>query len=78
MWDHIAYRIKYVPHPHAGDKWCIYPSYDFTHCICDSLENITHSLCSLEFDVSNIYFIYIYIIISFGKKGSKGIIQLAG
>jgi len=51
MWDHVAYRIKYVPHPHAGDKWCIYPSYDFTHCICDSLENITHSLCSLEFDV---------------------------
>ncbi len=51
MWDHVAYRIKYTPHPHAGDKWCIYPSYDFTHCICDSLENITHSLCSLEFEV---------------------------
>jgi len=51
MWDHVAYRIRYVPHPHAGDKWCIYPSYDFTHCICDSLENITHSLCSLEFEV---------------------------
>jgi glutaminyl-tRNA synthetase len=51
LWDHVAYRVKYVPHPHAGDKWCIYPSYDFTHCICDSLENITHSLCSLEFEV---------------------------
>src|SRR5690606_29534932 len=44
-------RIKYTPHPHAGDKWCIYPSYDYTHCIIDSLENITHSLCTLEFGV---------------------------
>ncbi|ELR22833.1 glutamine-tRNA ligase [Acanthamoeba castellanii str. Neff] len=51
LWDHVAYRVKFVPHPHAGDKWCIYPSYDFTHCICDSIENITHSLCSLEFEV---------------------------
>ncbi|KAM7487651.1 hypothetical protein LguiB_025135 [Lonicera macranthoides] len=46
MYDLIAYRIKasFTPHPHAGDKWCIYPSYDFSHCIVDSLENITHSL----------------------------------
>eukprot|EP01103_Thecamoeba_quadrilineata_P019927 TRINITY_DN8303_c0_g1_i1.p1 TRINITY_DN8303_c0_g1~~TRINITY_DN8303_c0_g1_i1.p1 ORF type:complete len:833 (-),score=227.45 TRINITY_DN8303_c0_g1_i1:32-2500(-) len=51
MWDHVAYRIKYTPHPHVGDAWCIYPSYDYTHCICDSLENITHSMCSLEFGV---------------------------
>eukprot|EP01087_Luapelamoeba_hula_P007139 TRINITY_DN1734_c0_g1_i2.p1 TRINITY_DN1734_c0_g1~~TRINITY_DN1734_c0_g1_i2.p1 ORF type:complete len:788 (+),score=172.90 TRINITY_DN1734_c0_g1_i2:287-2365(+) len=51
MWDHVAYRIKYTPHPHVGDKWCIYPSYDFTHCLCDSMENITHSLCSLEFEI---------------------------
>jgi len=50
MKDLIAYRIKYTPHPHAGDKWCIYPSYDYTHCIIDSLENITHSLCTLEFE----------------------------
>mmetsp|Transcript_3801 Transcript_3801/g.5308 ORF Transcript_3801/g.5308 Transcript_3801/m.5308 type:complete len:764 (+) Transcript_3801:110-2401(+) len=50
MRDLIAYRIKYHPHPHAGDKWCIYPSYDYTHCINDSLENITHSLCTLEFE----------------------------
>jgi len=68
MWDHVAYRIKYVPHPHAGDKWCIYPSYDFTHCICDSLENITHSLCSLEFDVSNIYFYLYYLFYIFSKR----------
>jgi glutaminyl-tRNA synthetase len=49
--DPIAYRIKYCPHPHAGNKWCIYPMYDYTHCICDSLENVTHSLCSLEFEI---------------------------
>jgi glutaminyl-tRNA synthetase len=47
--DPVAYRIKYTPHPHSGDKWCIYPTYDFTHCLCDSLENITHSLCTKEF-----------------------------
>ncbi|GJS95885.1 glutamine--tRNA ligase-like protein [Tanacetum coccineum] len=41
---------QFIPHPHAGDKWCIYPSYDYAHCIVDSLENITHSLCTLEFE----------------------------
>ena len=51
MRDPIIYRIKYVTHPHVGDKWCIYPIYDFTHCISDSIENITHSLCTLEFEV---------------------------
>nr|GEW77335.1 glutamine--tRNA ligase-like [Tanacetum cinerariifolium] len=50
MYDLIAYRIKFTPHPHAGDKWCIYPSYDYAHCIVDSVENITHSLCTLEFE----------------------------
>eukprot|EP00898_Chlorokybus_atmophyticus_P007746 jgi/Chlat1/7973/Chrsp69S07406 len=50
MYDLIAYRIKYTPHPHAGDKWCIYPSYDYTHCLVDSLEHVTHSLCTLEFE----------------------------
>ena len=41
------YGLQFTPHPHAGDKWCIYPSYDFAHCTVDSLENITHSVCSL-------------------------------
>ncbi|GAB2286771.1 Glutamine--tRNA ligase, cytoplasmic [Dionaea muscipula] len=50
MYDLIAYRIKFTPHPKAGDKWCIYPSYDYAHCIVDSLEDITHSLCTLEFE----------------------------
>lgn len=49
MWDLIAYRIKFHHHHRTGDKWCIYPSYDFTHCLCDTIENITHSLCTLEF-----------------------------
>eukprot|EP00759_Apiculatamorpha_spiralis_P020714 PhF_6_TR26048/c0_g1_i2/m.36679/K01886/QARS, glnS; glutaminyl-tRNA synthetase len=51
MRDVIAYRIKYCAHPHIGDKWCIYPSYDYTHCIIDSLENIDYSLCTLEFEI---------------------------
>lgn len=51
MRDLVAYRIKFSPHPHVGDKWCVYPSYDYSHPIVDSLENITHSLCSLEFEV---------------------------
>jgi len=51
MRDLIAFRVKMSPHPHTGDKWCIYPSYDYTHCIIDSVENITHSLCTLEFEI---------------------------
>lgn len=47
--DPVAYRIKFTPHPKSGDKWCIYPTYDYTHCLCDSLEHITHSLCTKEF-----------------------------
>ena len=50
MYDLIAYRIKYVRHPHAGNGWCIYPSYDWTHGTCDSLEHIDYSICTLEFE----------------------------
>ncbi|BEJ14872.1 hypothetical protein CspHIS471_0406390 [Cutaneotrichosporon sp. HIS471] len=49
MWDTVAYRVKNAPHHRTGDKWKIYPTYDFTHCLCDSFENITHSLCTTEF-----------------------------
>ncbi|ORX81559.1 glutaminyl-tRNA synthetase [Anaeromyces robustus] len=52
FWDLVAYRVMYTKHFRTGDKWCIYPTYDFTHCICDSLENITHSLCTTEFRMS--------------------------
>ncbi|KAF7490005.1 putative glutamine--tRNA ligase [Sarcoptes scabiei] len=47
--DPVAYRIKMTPHHRTGSKWCIYPTYDFTHCLVDSMENITHSLCTKEF-----------------------------
>ncbi|CAG2054250.1 unnamed protein product [Timema podura] len=47
--DPVAYRIKFISHHRTGDKWCIYPTYDYTHCLCDSLEHITHSLCTKEF-----------------------------
>ncbi|KAL5471235.1 hypothetical protein EMCRGX_G029330 [Ephydatia muelleri] len=47
--DPVAYRIKYAPHPQTGTRWCIYPTYDYAHCLCDSIENITHSLCTKEF-----------------------------
>ncbi|MBQ4305969.1 MAG: glutamine--tRNA ligase/YqeY domain fusion protein [Bacteroidales bacterium] len=49
--DPILYRIKHASHHRTGDKWCIYPMYDFTHGQCDSIEHITHSICTLEFDV---------------------------
>ncbi|MCE9936340.1 MULTISPECIES: glutamine--tRNA ligase [Aeromonas] len=49
MRDPVIYRIKFAHHHQTGDKWCIYPMYDFTHCISDALEGITHSLCTLEF-----------------------------
>jgi len=49
MRDPVIYRIKFAEHHQTGTKWCIYPMYDFTHCISDALEGITHSLCTLEF-----------------------------
>lgn len=47
--DPVLYRVRFAEHHQTGDKWCIYPMYDFTHCISDALEGITHSLCTLEF-----------------------------
>ena len=54
MWDLAAYRIKNEPHHRTGTTWKIYPTYDFTHCLCDSFENITHSLCTTEFIQSRV------------------------
>ena len=48
--DPIIYRIRFINHHRQGTKWCIYPMYDFTHCLSDSLEGITHSICTLEFE----------------------------
>ncbi len=50
MRDPVLYRIKRLHHIRTGDTWCIYPMYDFTHCISDAIEGITHSLCTLEFE----------------------------
>ena len=50
MRDPTLYRIRHTPHYRTGNAWCIYPLYDFTHCLSDSIEGITHSLCTLEFE----------------------------
>ena len=49
--DPVLYRIRHSAHHHTGDKWCIYPMYDFAHCLSDYIEGITHSICTLEFEV---------------------------
>ena len=51
MRDPVIYRIKHAAHHRTGNAWCIYPMYDFTHCLSDSIEQITHSICTLEFEV---------------------------
>jgi len=52
MRDPTLYRIRKAHHHRSGDKWCIYPMYDFTHCLSDSIEGVTHSLCTLEFEIN--------------------------
>jgi glutaminyl-tRNA synthetase len=52
FWDLVAYRVLYTPHHRTGKEWCIYPTYDYTHCLCDSFEDITHSMCTTEFQLS--------------------------
>lgn len=49
--DPLLYRIRHTEHHHTGSKWCIYPMYDFAHCLSDYIEGITHSICTLEFEV---------------------------
>ncbi|MGI9295495.1 MAG: glutamine--tRNA ligase/YqeY domain fusion protein [Pseudomonadales bacterium] len=50
MRDPIMYRIRHATHHQTGDAWCIYPTYDFSHCLSDAIEDVTHSLCTLEFE----------------------------
>lgn len=50
MRDPVLYRIRHISHQRTGNTWCIYPTYDYTHCVCDALEQISHSLCTLEFE----------------------------
>ena len=49
--DPLIYRIRHVSHHHTGDQWCVYPLYDFAHCLSDYIEGVTHSICTLEFEV---------------------------
>jgi len=51
MRDPVLYRIRHAEHHHTGNKWCIYPMYDFAHCLSDYIEGVTHSICTLEFEV---------------------------
>jgi len=51
MRDPVLYRIRHTDHHHTGSKWCIYPMYDFAHCLSDYIEDVTHSICTLEFEV---------------------------
>lgn len=57
----LWHPLQFTPHPHAGDKWCIYPSYDYTHCIVDSLENITHSV-TLTVPYAYVVHIHLYVV----------------
>ncbi|QJC37405.1 glutamine--tRNA ligase [Enterobacteriaceae endosymbiont of Donacia thalassina] len=59
MRDPVLYRIKYKKHHQTNNKWCIYPTYDFSHCISDAIEGITHSLCTLEFQDNRILYNWI-------------------
>jgi len=67
MRDPVVYRIRHVDHHRTGSKWCIYPLYDFTHCISDALENVSHSICTLEFE--NNRPLYDWIVASLAELG---------
>jgi len=69
MRDPVIYRIRRAHHHNTGDKWCIYPMYDYTHCISDAIEGITHSLCTLEFEAHRP--LYDWIIANTWLKKSK-------
>jgi glutaminyl-tRNA synthetase len=68
MRDPVLYRIRNVIHHRTGDQWCIYPTYDYTHCISDAIEGITHSLCSLEFEVHRPLYDWVVDNISIASK----------
>lgn len=68
MRDPVLYRIKYTTHHHIKNNWCIYPTYDFSHCIADAIEGITHSLCTLEFQDNRILYNWILNNINISKN----------
>jgi len=69
--DPLMYRIRHAHHHRTGDKWCIYPMYDYAHCLEDSIEGITHSLCSLEFEAHRP--IYDWFLVELGIHHSQQI-----
>jgi glutaminyl-tRNA synthetase len=75
MRDPVIYRIKKASHHRTGDKWCIYPMYDFAHCLSDSIEGITHSICTLEFE--NNRPLYDWILEQLGTKSRPQQIEFA-
>jgi glutaminyl-tRNA synthetase len=70
MHDLPAYRILDKPHPQTGDKWRIYPLYDFAHCICDQIEDISHSLCTVEFFQSRVSYNWLLEQLDLKKPGT--------
>ena len=66
--DPAIYRIKYATHHRTGDKWCIYPMYDFAHPIGDALEGVTHSLCSLEYEIHRPLYDWVVNVCGFEQK----------
>lgn len=68
MRDPTIYRIKYAHHHRTGDKWCIYPMYDFAHPIGDALEGVTHSLCSLEYEIHRPLYNWVIEVCGFEQK----------
>ncbi len=75
MRDPVLYRILKTSHHRTGDKWCIYPMYDFTHCLSDMLEQITHSLCTLEFQDNRL--LYDWVLDSLETPGHPRQIEFA-
>ncbi len=76
MRDPVLYRIRHIKHHQTGSQWCIYPTYDYTHCISDAIEGITHSLCTLEFESHRP--LYDWILNSLDIASLAGASDLAG
>lgn len=68
MRDPVIYRVKFAHHHQTGDNWCVYPMYDFTHCISDAIEKVTHSLCTLEFQDNRRLYDWVIANISIAEK----------
>lgn len=66
--DPVIYRILHATHHRTGDKWCIYPMYDYAHPICDYLQGVTHSLCTLEFEDHRPLYDWVGLTLGFSPK----------